>query len=328
MLLSWPHSHSHWRETLDSIESTFVALAHAIARFEVVVIACYDSAHLDHVYHLLETADADMAKIRLHIVPSDDIWARDHGPLTVLRDNAPLLLDFTFNGWGGKWAYELDDRVTANLHEAGAFGTTPCEKVNLVLEGGSIEVDGKGTLLTTSSCLLDPHRNPQYNRHTLEQYLAKQFGLKRVLWLEHGYLQGDDTDGHIDTLARFCDPHTIAYVTCDREDDVHFEALQAMERQLRSFVSSQGDPYDLVPLPFPAPHYKGTERLPATYANFLIINGAVLVPTYDDPHDHIAIERLRKCFPDREVIGIYSVPIIQFYGSLHCVTMQLPQGVL
>ncbi len=328
VLLTWPHAHSHWRDRLTTIEATFVALAGAIARHETVVIACYDAGHRNHIQQLLLRSGTPLEKVRLYVAPSNDIWARDHGPLTVLRGDDPLLLDFQFNGWGGKWPYQLDDALTATLHTQGVFGATPRQAVELILEGGSLEVDGEGTLLTTTQCLLDPLRNPLFDRAALEKLLGAQLGLQRVLWLDHGHLLGDDTDGHIDTLARFCDPHTIAYVQCAQQDDPHYEPLQAMERQLREFVDYQGNPYRLVPLPLPSPQFKGSERLPATYANFLIINGAVLVPTYDDPLDQLALERLARCFPGREVIGIHAVPIIQFYGSLHCVTMQLPQGVL
>lgn len=326
--LTWPHTHSHWRGLIASIEATFADLAHAISLYETVVISCFDNAHRDHVQQLLEKRGAHMESVRLYVVPSNDIWVRDHGPLTVLRNGSPLLLDFSFNGWGGKWPFQLDDALTGRLHELGAFDTISRETVELILEGGSIEVDGEGTLLTTSQCLLDPLRNPRFDRQSLETFLSAQFGLNRVLWLDHGHLMGDDTDGHIDTLARFCDAHTIVYVQCDQRDDPHYEPLQAMERQLREFTDYQGKPYSLVPLPLPAPQFKGSERLPATYANFLIINGAVLVPTYNDPLDQVALERIESCFPGRQVIGIHAVPIIQFYGSVHCVTMQLPRGVL
>jgi len=328
VLLTWPHTHSHWRDLIDSIEATFVDLAHAISLYETVVISCFDSAHRNHVQRLLEKRGAHMERVRLYEVPSNDIWVRDHGPLTVLHNDSPRLLDFRFNGWGEKWPFQLDNVLTDRLHELGAFGTTPCEAVDLILEGGSVEVDGEGTLLTTSQCLLDPLRNPHFDRRSLETFLSEQFGLKRVLWLDHGYLMGDDTDGHIDTLARFCDPHTIAYVQCERRDDPHYPPLLAMEQQLRKFTDYQGKPYNLVPLPLPSAQYKGNERLPATYANFLIINDAVLVPIYNDPLDQVALERLARCFPGREIVGIHAVPIIQFYGSLHCVTMQLPSGVL
>jgi agmatine deiminase len=328
VLLTWPHTHSHWRDLIASIEATFIDLARAIAQYETVAISCFDNSHHQHVQRLLKESGARMEHVQLHVVPSNDIWVRDHGPLTVLRNGSPLLLDFKFNGWGEKWPYQLDNAVTAHLHQQGVFGATPREAIELILEGGSVEVDGEGTLLTTSQCLLDPLRNPRFDRPSLEEFLSAQFGLNRILWLDHGHLLGDDTDGHIDTLARFCDAHTIAYVQCERRDDPHYEPLQAMERQLRTFTDYQGNPYRLVPLPLPAAQYKGNERLPATYANFLIINGAVLVPTYKDPLDQVALERIASCFPGREVVGIHAVPIIQFYGSLHCVTMQLPTGVL
>jgi agmatine deiminase len=247
----------------------------------------------------------------------------------VLCRNEPTLLDYEFNGWGGKYAYALDNLITRRLHTQGAFGAAPLETVNLILEGGSIEVDGQGTLLTTARCLLAPTRNHGRTRAQIETTLAEQLGITRFLWLEHGYLAGDDTDSHIDTLARLCDANTIAYVTCDDPADEHYAELQAMEKELQAFRTAAGQPYRLVPLPWPRARYDdGGARMPATYANFLIINDAVLVPTYDDPADQIALERLRDCFPGRTVIGIDCLPLIYQHGSLHCVTMQIPAGVL
>lgn len=325
--LTWPHAYGDWTERLDQVEPVFIAIAREIARRERVLIVCYDAAHRRHVRAVLETGRVDLAQVLLKIAPSNDTWARDHGPLTVLCREQPVLLDFAFNGWGGKYAHHLDDQITRCLHEGGAFGATPREAVGVVLEGGAVEVDGSGTLLTTTSCLLAPTRNPDLSKPELEHELCEWLGLNRVLWLEHGRLGGDDTDGHIDTLARFCDRDTIAYVACDDHGDVHYEDLKAMEMQLRSFRAAGGSPYRLVPLPWPHACYDGERRLPATYANFLVINGAVLVPTYHDPADVAALACLRACFPQREVIGIDCVPVIAQYGSLHCLTMQLPAAV-
>ncbi|MFL6647021.1 MAG: agmatine/peptidylarginine deiminase, partial [Sulfurifustaceae bacterium] len=240
----------------------------------------------------------------------------------------PLLLDFQFNGWGGKYAHDLDNLITRRLHEGDAFGSTSLETIDLILEGGAVEVDGSGTLLTTSRCLLAPTRNPRLAREAIEQELRDWLGLNRILWLEHGALEGDDTDSHIDTLARFCDARTIAYVTCDDPSDTHYRELKAMEAELKAFRAADGSPYRLVPLPWPRAQYDEDRRLPATYANFLIINGAVLVPTYRDPADAVALRRLGECFPGREIVGIDCLPAIAQNGSLHCLTMQLPEGVL
>jgi len=270
-----------------------------------------------------------MARVSLYPVPSNDSWVRDHGPITVLREGQGLLLDYQFNGWGNKYESGLDNRLSIRLHEMGAFHSMAMETLDFVLEGGSIEVDSQGTLLTTTECLLSPERNPQYSRDEIETLLKRQLGVERILWLEHGQLEGDDTDGHVDTLARFCDDHTIAYVSCDDKADSHFASLKAMEAELKGFSDTDGKPYRLVPLPLPAAQYdEEGQRLPATYANFLIINGAVLLPTYDDPLDVVAAERLAECFPQREIIPIDARPLIHQYGSIHCVTMQLPAAMV
>lgn len=329
VMLTWPHAHGDWSARLSTVEPVFVAIARAVSLRERVLISCYDSTHRGHVAALLRTAGVELSRVILRVVTSDDTWARDHGPIAVLCQNEPTLLDFGFNGWGGKYPSELDDTVTRRLYESGVFGATPLQTVDLVLEGGSIEVDGSGTLLTTTRCLLAPTRNPAFGRERLEKSLKELLGLNRILWLDHGYLAGDDTDSHIDTLARFCDTRTIAYVACDDPADEHYAELTAMEQELRRFRAADGTPYRLMPLPWPRAKYnEDGKRLPATYANFLIINDAVLVPTYDDPVDSVALTRLKECFPGREIVAIDCLPLICQFGSLHCVTMQLPAGVL
>ncbi|MEO6697400.1 MAG: agmatine deiminase family protein [Gammaproteobacteria bacterium] len=329
VLLTWPHAHSDWAAWLPEVEPVFVEIARQIALREQVIISCYHDAHADHVRLRLEQAGINPKRAHLYIVPSNDTWVRDHGPIAVFEDNRPTLLDFTFNGWGGKFHADLDNQVTRHLHSLGAFAATPLQTIDMVLEGGGIEVDGAGSLLTTESCLLSPHRNPHLNKQQIETRLQTLFGAERILWLKRGQLAGDDTDGHIDTLARFCDQHTITYVACDDAHDEHYAELQAMENELKALRTHEGKPYRLVPLPWPQAKYNSDgRRLPASYANFLIINGAVLAPTYDDPADAETLARLRDCFPGREVIGIPCLPLINQYGSLHCVTMQLPAGVL
>lgn len=328
-LLTWPHARSDWATQLPEIESAYTALARTISHHEPLLIVCYDADHRHQVRERLLGAGIPEERLRLHVAPSNDTWARDHGPITVLVDGRPRLLDFRFEGWGGKYASELDDRLSRRLHESGAFGDAPIESIDLVLEGGSIETDGSGTLLTTRRCLLGTERNPGCTQEKLEERLCALFGVVRILWLEHGFIPGDDTDGHIDTLARFCDERTITYVRCDRQQDEAFAELGAMERELIALRTAGGEPYRLVPLPWPQPLLDAHgRRLPASYANFLIINGAVLVPSYGDPADDLARQQLAPCFPDRELIALDARAFIRENGSLHCAAMQLPAGTL
>lgn len=318
----------YWGNHLAEVETALGVFAAQISRREKIIVGCQDEAHRAHVRALLGAAGADMNSVALHLAPANDIWARDHGPITVIEHGAPVLLDFTFNGWGGKYPAELDDRISRILHTQGAFGATPLRSHDFVLEGGSIDGDGEGTLLTTSACLLTPSRNAGWSRQDITLHLQRTLGIDRVLWLEHGWLAGDDTDSHIDMLARFCSVDTIAYTACDDPHDEHHETLSAMARELEALRDRHGRPYTLVPLPIPAAkHDESGARLPASYANFLIINGAVLVPTYEDDADAVALERLRRAFPQREIVAIPALPLIRQYGSLHCATMQLPHGV-
>ena len=201
VMLTWPHSHSDWQPWLAQVEPVYVEIAGQILKREKLLIVCYDDQHMDHILELLRHGEANTSQLKCYVVPSNDTWSRDHGPITVIREGLPRLLDFTFNGWGGKYAAELDDQITSNMHRAGAFGTTPIEKIDMVLEGGSIEVNGAGSLLTTSRCLLSTKRNPNMGRSQIESELSRLFGVGNFLWLENGYLAGDDTDSHIDNLG-------------------------------------------------------------------------------------------------------------------------------
>ena|SRR5680860_1040339 len=328
VMLAWPHEGTDWVETLAAVESTYAEIARQIARRELVMIVCADDAHLRRVRQLLRAQAVDLAAVRLTVTPFNDTWIRDYGPLTVSSNGVPRLLDFRFNAWGGKYPASLDDALPRALHGKGAFGDIALERLSLVLEGGSIDVDGEGSMLTTRACLLSSTRNPALNQSALEAVFRKQLGIEQVLWLAHGYLAGDDTDSHIDILARFCDAETIAYTACDDPNDPHYAPLKAMAAELAAFRTLAGQPYRLIPLPLPAPIYAaGGQRLPASYSNFLIINGAVLLPIYDDPADELARQRLGAAFPDREIVGVDCTALIQQYGSLHCMTMQLPAGV-
>lgn len=331
-MLTWPHPGTDWFSTMEQVEPVFLAIARTVLRFEHLVISC------EHVFRTqkLETElnqwarDNDLPG-RAHCVaaPANDTWARDHGPLAVVTADGVRLLDFRFNAWGGKFPWEKDNALNQHLATGGCFGDTPLEAVDFVLEGGSIESDGEGTIMVTSECLLTPTRNPDYDRAAIEALLGETLGATRVLWLNHGYLAGDDTDSHIDTLARFCGPDHICYIRCEDPDDEHYPALKAMEEELRQFHQADGSPYRLTPLPWPDTVLDDDgERLPATYANFLIINGAVLVPTYDVAQDDQALAIFRDLFPDREIVAVPCRPLVEQHGSLHCVTMQLPQGVV
>jgi agmatine/peptidylarginine deiminase len=277
---------------------------------------------------LLIVAPEDAARDCLRIVcDTNDTWARDHGFISLVDDEGHRrLLDYQFNGWGEKFEAGLDNAINRKIYDAGELEGDYVDCLDFVLEGGSIESDGKGTVFTTSQCLLAPHRNQPMTKEEIEERLKHDLCAERILWIDYGTLTGDDTDGHIDTLVRLCPDETILYVGCDNPQDEQYEELQKMEAQLRTFRTLEGKPYTLKRLPMPRPIYDGEDRLPATYANFLIINGAVLCPTYGQPDlDAEALSIIGGSFPDREIIGIDCLPVIKQHGSLHCCTMQFPK---
>lgn len=323
--LTWPHAGTDWAYMLDEVQACFLRIAREIAARQRLLIAAPDP---DDVKRQI-AGTVRMDNVRLVQCPTNDTWARDHGAITLLCDGQPRLLDFKFNGWGLKFAADKDNLITRRLVEAGALHGAYENRLGFVLEGGSIESDGCGTLLTTSECLLSPNRNGQMTQTEIDAYLRRTFGVRQVLWLDHGYLAGDDTDSHIDTLARLCPQDTIAYVKCTDPQDEHYEALGRMEAQLRAFRTPGGEPYRLLALPMADAVVEDGERLPATYANFLVLNTAVLYPTYDQPHnDRRAAGVLAQAFPGREVVGLDCRALIRQHGSLHCVTMQYPEEVI
>lgn len=326
VLMAWPHEGTDWAPMLESARQVFVSIIAVISRFERVLLVASDATDTTEY---LQNAGIDCASITICELPVNDTWTRDYGPVTVVFNDKPVLLDFGFNGWGLKFPADHDNQISRGLKKAGALKPN-LNTIGLILEGGSIEADGLGTIISTTACLLSPNRNPQLNKSEIEQALASVVGAKRILWLNHGWLAGDDTDAHIDTLARFCPGNVIIYQACDNPLDEHFDSLKQMEKELETFTAPDGSLYRLVPLPWPKARFdEQAHRLPATYANFLIINGAVLVPTYRDPeNDNLALERLRSVFKGREIIGIDCLPLLEQHGSLHCLTMQLPQGVL
>jgi len=328
VMLTWPHPATDWQLWLHDVEPVYVEITRQISRYEKIIIACHDSDHKHHVEVLLLQQDIPDEQFRLYIAPSNDSWARDHGPITVMVNDKPELLDFIFNGWGNKYPAELDNQISFTLYKAGAFGKTPCKTIKFVLEGGSIETDGEGTLLTTTSCLLSDQRNRGMVKSEIESRLIDYLGVDRIIWFHHGQLLGDDTDGHIDTLIRFSDPETILYVASDDRNNPNFESLKRMSKELHGLKQKNGKPYRLVPLPSPAIKNNNDDYLPASYANFLVINNAVLVPTYGVESDEQIINRFSECFVDRRVIAINCRPLIEQYGSLHCITMHLPEEVV
>lgn len=327
--LTWPHAGTDWNYMLEEVTECYIRMAYEIASREPLLIVTPEREKVEAL--LAEKLPTHVVKnIRWADSPTNDTWARDHGFITILNETGAQLLDFCFNGWGMKFAANEDNQINRRLMRQDLLNGTYVNCLDFVFEGGSMESDGCGTLLTTAECLLSPNRNDHMNRADIEGKLKETLHAEQVLWLDHGFLAGDDTDSHIDTLARLCPEHTIAYVQCTDTADEHYAALHAMEEQLRTFRTLKDEPYRLIPLPMPDAVYdEDGQRLPATYANFLIINGAVLMPTYGQPvHDAQAVKALQKAFPMHEMVSIDCRALIRQHGSLHCCTMQFPVSVL
>ena len=316
VLIAWPHAQTDWAPMLDEVSACYNEMVRAIEHYEPVVTVepCGDIPH-------------SMLNVEY---TTNDTWARDFGFITLVGDRGGRrLLDFRFNGWGQKFAADLDNRVNRHLYDRGRVRGDYADHQDFVLEGGSIESDGRGTVFTTSQCLMAPNRNQPLTRQQIDEQLRQRLCAQRIVWIDHGHLTGDDTDGHIDTLVRIAPDDTLLYVGCDDPADEQYDELRLMEQQLRTLRTLDGRPYRLLRLPMPRPIVEDGERLPATYANFRVINGAVIVPTYAQPDlDREAMLTVGHAFPGRNVIGIDSRPLIRQHGSIHCCTMQLPAGVL
>ncbi|MGY1520451.1 agmatine deiminase family protein [Luteimonas sp. A482] len=326
VLIAWPNADTDWADRLGEVEDTYIAMVAAITRFQPAIVCVADADVEAYARARLSSARVQMDQVRFVEVPYDDTWLRDSGPITLHDGDGFRLMDFRFTGWGGKFDARQDDQLVERLHGLGIFSNSSRQAVDFALEGGAIETDGAGTLLTTWTCLGERH--PGATREQLDQKLAGWLAQDRVLWLDHGHLEGDDTDAHIDTLARFAAPDAIAYQACDDPSDSHYPGLQAMAAELAALRTADGRPYRLFPLPWPKPVLDEGRRLAASYANFLIINGAVLMPAYGDPADADAAAVLQQAFPDREIVQVPCRPLIWQNGSLHCVTMQLPAGLV
>ncbi|MCR5512496.1 MAG: agmatine deiminase family protein [Prevotella sp.] len=297
--LTWPHEGTDWAPILDEITAVYENMAREIRKREPLLV--------------------------VDTIPHNDTWARDHGFITVESSTLDtlhsqlLLLDFKFNGWGEKFEAKLDNAINKHLYEQGLVKGIYEDHLDFVLEGGSIESDGKGTVFTTECCLMAPHRNQPLTKEEIEERLKEWLGAERIVWLQHGSLIGDDTDGHIDTLVRICPDDTLLYTGGDKDHP----DLTEMEKELQELRTIDGKPYRLLKLPLPRPIYDDDDRLPATYANYLIVNGAVLVPTYNQPDlDQEAMDIIQQAFPDRDIVGIDCCAVIKQHGSLHCCTMQ------
>lgn len=328
VILAWPHAQTDWADMLDEVWRCYADMIAAIAPRATVILIGPEEPDVKYL-----PSGADRDNVIFIQIPTNDTWTRDYGPITTLdAEGRCWLNDFKFNGWGLKFAADQDNLTTLRLCRTGIFDAERINRLGFVLEGGSIESDGQGTLITTEDCLLSPNRNGDLSRDDIENYLKDAFGLKRVLWLSKGALEGDDTDGHIDTLVRLAPPGDIIFYTgCSDPADSHYSSLKAMEEELKQLRTADGKPYHLIELPLPSPVYDPEDgsRLPATYANFLILNDAVLLPVYgqkmNDLHAKLAIQ---AAMPEYDIIPINCCALIRQHGSLHCSTMQLPADSL
>jgi len=326
VLIAWPHAGTDWADRLGDVEETYIALVAAITRYQRVVICVADTDLQVYAEARLRSARIDLAQVQFVEVEYDDTWLRDSGPITLRQAEGFRLLDFRFTGWGGKFEASRDDQLINALSSRRLFNDAATQPIDFALEGGAIETDGAGTLLTTWQCLHERH--PQASRDELDAKLLGWLAQDRVLWLDHGALEGDDTDAHIDTLARFAPGDAIVFQACDDPADSHYAGLNAMADEIAALRTRDGTPYRLFPLPWAKPILDNGRRLAASYANFLIINGAVLMPAYGDPADAAAASVLESAFPQRDIVAVPCRSLIWQNGSLHCITMQLPQGLV
>lgn len=323
ILMALPTADTDWGYMLDRVREQYRRIVKCLTEAgENVVMLCHDADEAKLVF-------ADLLGERLTLIPCryNDTWTRDYGPLAAMRDERLRLLDFSFNGWGLKFAADRDNLVCEQLRDLGVWGDGVYRwERDYELEGGSVDTDGQGTILTTSRCLCSPNRNGGRRKQEINEILAARLGADHVLWLDYGYLAGDDTDSHIDTLARMAPDNTIVFTGCHDENDEHFEELLKMRAQLMMFRNAVGEGYNLVELPLPAPIYdEDGLRLPATYANYLVTERNIFIPSYGQPDtDRLAMQTLAIVFPDHKAHQIDCRDLICQHGSLHCATMQIP----
>lgn len=330
VVLTWPHQDTDMAPFLKQVYPIYLKISQAITQRQKLVLIVYDSILKYEVKNQLILQKIDLEQVIFMIAPTNDIWIRDYAIITLVNSQNKLKINnFIFNGWGNKYKNYLDNRINSHLINKVINPEVKTESIPFVLEGGAIDSDGKGTILTTKSCLLNSNRNPQLTQRKIKEILLKKLGAKKIIYLEHGHLEGDDTDSHVDTLVRFAPNNTIVYVTCYDKKDSHYKDLQGLETELKELKTEEAKSYNLISLPWTEPKYNAQgNRLPATYANYLIINGAVLVPIYRDKSDKTALIQVQKAYPNYKIIGIDCLPLINQFGSLHCISMQLPKGLL
>lgn len=317
--LSWPHNRDSWPGQFEPIPGVWADLVHALCQVELVNILAGGEAVMTEALRLV----GHLPRVTLHEIATNDAWMRDHGPTFLVgrAGTAPALVDWHYNAWGGKYPpFDLDQQVPRRLAEKLGFRRF---EPGIVLEGGAIDVNGTGSLLTTEQCLLNPNRNPHLGRADLEQYLADYCGARHVIWLGGGIV-GDDTDGHIDELARFVSPRTVVAALEEDPADPNHEPLRDNLQRLRAAGDEQGRPLEIVTLPMPRPVYHDEHRLPASYLNFYVANALVIVPQFGDPADALAIETLAELFPGRRIRGLRAVELAWGLGAFHCITQQQP----
>ncbi|HTN75410.1 MAG TPA: agmatine deiminase family protein [Pirellulaceae bacterium] len=318
--LAWPHNRESWPGKFAPVPEQFAAFVRTLAEFEPVNIL----AGRPEVMAEAKALVGNVTNVTLHDIPTNDAWCRDHGPtfLAGPQGSPPALVDWQYNAWGGKYPpFDFDNAVPGKI---AALQQRRLFAPGIILEGGAIENNGHGVLLTTERCLLNPNRNPQLDRQQTEQYLRDYLSVDKILWLKEGDIPGDDTDGHIDQLARFVNPTTIVAAVAADENDECFASLQAMWAELTALTDQDDLPFTIVPLPIPQPKFVGEQRLPCSYCNFIIANGAVIVPQFQDPADAVALATLARLFPDRQVRGCNSLDLIWGLGSFHCMSQQEP----
>lgn len=323
--LAWPHNTETWPNDLPQVQATCVQLIEALQAHETVHLLVNDTATATQVQALLAQRDIPMSQVMLHVYPTVDAWLRDSAPIFVTSEansSAPLaVVDWQFNAWGGKYPEMFPDNAIPQY--VAAQHHLPLFEPQVVLEGGSIDVNGLGTCLTTEQCLLNPNRNPHLQRTEIERYLRDYLGVRHTIWLGEG-IAGDDTDGHIDDIARFVGPRTVVCALTDNPDDVDYAVLQENYRRLQTARDQNGRQLEIIPLPMPGRVGPPEEPLPASYANFYIANGVVLVPVYHHPNDAVALQILSECFPTRRVVGVACEALVGGFGAIHCVTQQQP----
>ena len=311
----FPHAKTDWAKYLNEVQTTFTNIINSVALYQPCLVVCADKEYVKSLF-------SNHKNLYFVEYLTDDTWARDCSTLSIEEDEVIKLLDFEFTAWGGKFESSRDNKMSQAISSC---YSTEVLNVEFTLEGGAIESNGRGTILTTSTCINNSNRNSTLNVASREKRLKELLGAKELLYLKHGYLSGDDTDSHIDTLARFIDSNVVMYVQCEDKNDEHYAQLKLMEKELLEIALKHN--YRLIPLPLPTPLYYNGERLPATYANFLFVNGAVLVPTYRVKEDEEALKIFRETFKEREVVGVECSVLVRQHGSLHCVSMNFAKGI-